>query len=224
MPVGAAIGGAAVLSTGAQIYGADRAASATRSAANQSNALQRYMYDQNRADQAPYRQIGTAALGQLGALYGIGPDGKPTGQPANFDQFTNSPDYQFAFDQGLNALDRSAASRGRLFSGAQMQGAQRFGQGLASQQYGNYANRLASLAGIGQSATNQLGQYGQNYAGQVGQNNALAANAQASSYMNTANAIGGGINDLAYGYGRMRGGGSGGASGAWPGVTGEWNF
>ena len=57
-----------------------------------------------------------------------------------------------AFTQGLQALDRSAASKGTLQSGGQAKGAQEFGQGLASQQYGNYFNRLLSLAGIGQGA------------------------------------------------------------------------
>lgn len=201
LATGLAIAGGSMLSNA---YSADKAADAQRSAARSSNKLQRYIYDTNRADQAPYRQIGTQALQQLGSLYGFSSTG-PAGQPSgNFDAFKNSPDYQFAFDQGLQALDRSAASRGRLYSGAQMQGAQQFGQGLASQQFGNYFNRLSGLAGIGQTATNQLGQAGQNYANNVGQNNLYAGNAQASSYINRGNALSGFVNDAAYGYGRSQ--------------------
>lgn len=200
---GAALLGGAAISGISGAIGADKAADAARSASRRSNALQRYMYDTNRADQAPWRNIGVQALGQLGSVYGFNTNGKATGQPGNFDAFTQSPDYQFRLTQGINALDRSAASRGRLYSGAQMRAAQDYGQGAASQEYGNWFNRLSSLAGNGQAATNQVGQYGMNYANQAGQNFMNAGNAQASSYMNRANALGNFVSDAAYGYGRM---------------------
>lgn len=69
--VAAAIGGAAVLGAGASIYSGNKAAGAAKDAAGQSADVQRYIYDQTRADQAPWRQIGQGALAQLGALYGI---------------------------------------------------------------------------------------------------------------------------------------------------------
>jgi hypothetical protein len=200
MGLATAVAVSAGLNAAGQIYAGDRAADATRDAARSSNALQRYMYDTNRADQAPYRQVGVDALQQLSQLYGPN---------ADFSGFADSPDYQFALQQGTQALDRSAASRGRLYSDAQLQGAQRFGQGLASQQFGNYFNRLSSLAGIGQSATNQLGAYGQNYANQVGQNYMNAGIAQASAYMNRGNALSGLAGDFAYGAGRGLFGGGG---------------
>ena len=201
---GAALLGGAAIGAASNYLGADKAGDAVKGAAKSSNALQKYMYDTNRADQAPYRQIGTQALQQLGSLYGFssaGPAGQP---PGDFSAFYNSPDYQFAVQQGVQARDRSAASKGRLYSGAQLQAIDTFGQQMGSQQFGNYANRLAGIAGIGQSATNQLGQYGQNYANNVGQNNLYAGNAQASSYMNRANALSGFVGDAAYGYGRSQ--------------------
>lgn len=209
MPVGAAIGVGSALSAGAQIIGGDRAADATRDAANSSNALQRYIYDQNRADLAPWRETGSAALSQLGQLYGL------NGQPADTSGFQASPDYQFRFTQGLNALDRSAASRGGLYSGQQLRAAQDYGQGAASQEFGNYFNRLAGIAGVGQAATNQTGMYGQNYANQAGQNYLNAGNAQASSYLNRSNALSGFLGDAAYGYGRAADQNR---------LTGTWNF
>ena len=185
-----------VAGVGGQIYAADQQADAITDAARSSNELQRYIYDTNRADQQPWRDAGLGALGQLSSLYGLG------GQAPDFSGFYNSPGYQFGLDQGVQALDRSAASRGRLRSGAQDMAITRYGQDYGSTKFGEYANRLAGLAGVGQSATNQLGQYGMNYANQAGQNSLYAGNAQASAYGNMANAFSGFTNDLAYGLGR----------------------
>ncbi|MEW8418214.1 MAG: hypothetical protein AB2669_21350 [Candidatus Thiodiazotropha endolucinida] len=49
----------------------DRAADATADASRDAVALKREIYNQNRDDLAPYRETGTAALGQLAQLLGI---------------------------------------------------------------------------------------------------------------------------------------------------------
>ncbi len=109
---------------------------------------------------------------------------------------TQDPGYAFRMSEGMKALERSAAARGGLLSGSMLKGAQRFGQDLASQEYQNAYNRAltqynttAALAGVGQTATNQLsgaaGQYGQNAAEAI-QN---AAAARASGYVGGANAL-----------------------------------
>jgi hypothetical protein len=54
-------------------------------------------------------------------------------------------------------------------------------------------NPLQSLAGVGQTATNQLGQAGQNYATSAGNAFGAAGQAQASGYMGMANAAAGGL-------------------------------
>ena len=115
-------------------------------------------------------------------------------------QFQQDPGYAFRLSEGIKALDRSAASRGGLLSGATLKGAQRYGQDLGSQEYQNAFNRyqiernaqlnpLQSLAGVGQTATNTLtgaaGQMGQNYATGYGN----VANAKASGYVGGANAL-----------------------------------
>jgi hypothetical protein len=85
-----------------------------------------------------------------------------------------------------------------------LKGAQQYGQDLASQEYMNAFNRyqaernarlnpLQSLAGIGQTATNQLGQAGQTMAGNVGQAMGAAAQARASGYVGGANALSQGL-------------------------------
>ena len=65
-------------------------------------------------------------------------------------QFSPSdPSYQFRYNQGLEAVNRSMAAQGQLGSGLQMKSLMDYGQASASQEYGNEWNRLASLAGVG---------------------------------------------------------------------------
>lgn len=62
----AAIGGSMI-----QANAASKAASGAQNAARDANALQWNMYQQNRADQTPWRSTGGAALGQLSSLMGL---------------------------------------------------------------------------------------------------------------------------------------------------------
>lgn len=108
--------------------------------------------------------------------------------------FQADPGYQFRQQQGQQALERSAAARGGLLSGAAMKDAMRFNQGLASDEYTNAFNRfqtnrsnklnpLQSLAGVGQTTTNQIANAGQTYANNVGNAMMGAADARASGYL-----------------------------------------
>jgi hypothetical protein len=175
---------AAAITVGTTLYGASQQKGAAKSAANAqqqaadaATAEQARQYDQTRADQQPWMQAGQQALGQMQSL-----------NSGDFSSFKQSPDYQFAFDQGLQGLDRSAASRGSLYSGGQSADLMKFGQGLASQNYNQYYNRLAGLSGAGQTTATGLGQLGQQYANNVGQIGLHQANNMASSYQQQANA------------------------------------
>lgn len=53
--------------------------------------------------------------------------------------------YQFALDQGNQAINRSAAAKGMLNSGNVLAELAKYGQGMASQQYNTETNRLADL-------------------------------------------------------------------------------
>lgn len=187
-----------VIALGTSVYGANqqknaqnKSIKAQQGAADAATQEQARQYDQTRADQQPWMQAGQGALGQMQAL-----------NSGDFSSFTQSPDYQFAFDQGLQGLDRSAAARGSLYSGGHSADLMKFGQGLASQNYNQYYNRLAGLSGTGQSTASGLGQMGQQYANNVGQIGLNQANNMASSYQNQANtntqlvgAIGGMVNN-----------------------------
>jgi hypothetical protein len=79
----------------------------------------------------------------------------------------NIPGYQFAQEQGLDALNRTANSRGMLASGNNTQDILKFSQGLADQNYFNYLNAAQPYFGLGQAGaqglsnayTNQAGLY-----------------------------------------------------------------
>lgn len=67
-----------------------------------------------------------------------------------FGRFMTGPDYQFRMNEGVRAMDSSAAQRGMLLSGNQLRSLQEYGQGMASSEFGNYYNRMAGIAGLSQ--------------------------------------------------------------------------
>lgn len=175
MPViaAAAIGvGGSLLASNAQSKAAKSAANASQAAADAATAEQRRQYDLARQDQMPWLQAGTKALGSYADLLGQNGDAQ---RAAAMAQFQASPDYNFRLNEGARALTARNAALGIQDSGAAQRSALQYSQGLASQEYGNYASRLAALAGVGQTAANNNAQVGQNYANSVGnlyQNNA----------------------------------------------------
>lgn len=64
----------------------------------------------------------------------------------NPDSIANTGAYKFAFNQGQEALNRQLAAKGMLNSGNRLYELTKFGQGLASQQYGQEMDRLGNLA------------------------------------------------------------------------------
>jgi hypothetical protein len=187
--------GSAVIGSSA----AKDAANAQLQAAQSAQQTQLQMFDKAQAAQAPYNTVGQGAIKTLSGLYGISGSDAGTGGPsqASLDAFTQSPDYAFAKQQGDLALQRSAAAGGTLISGGQLKAAQEFGQGLASQQYGNYYNRLLSLAQIGQSAASGISNSALTAGGQIGNSLQAGGQAAASGIVGSANALSGGLNGAA---------------------------
>ena len=157
--------------------------------------------------EAPFYEAGMGGLNALrGALTpegGMTPvdmiSGLPPGVGADVVNYlTQTPMYEFPFQEGLRAMDRSAASRGMLLSGAQQRGATRYGQNFALMNalspamanYQNYLRNIAGLGGVGQTAAGRLGQYDIRTGELFGQANlqqaqlqAGLANAQAGTQM-----------------------------------------
>ena len=146
------------------------------------------VYNTSRADLAPYRDVGSNALlalsDQLGIARPNGFESTNTGNP----QFQKDPGYQFAFDEGVKAVDSRFPGMSR--SGAKAKALTQFGQGIANQQYGNWLERLGGLASAGQAATGSSATLGTNF---TSSNNAAGQNLTnnlASIGTNNANAIG----------------------------------
>ena len=200
-----------LVSSVADIFGvgpASKQADATEAAAAQSTAASRYaidlqkqMFDEQMRMQEPWRQAGITGINRL--IAGLSPGGE-LATPFSKTNWQTDPGYQFRLNEGLNALNKQAAARGGLISGAALKAATRYGQDMGSQEYQNAFNRyyserenlmrpLQSLAGLGQTSANTLGNAASSYGSNVGnlamtnaanQGNALltAGNLRASQY------------------------------------------
>jgi hypothetical protein len=191
MPWGAVIGAAVSLYGSSQANkGAKKGIDAQTAASQAAIDEQRREYDQSRLDQMPWMNAGKGALGDMQSL-----------NSGDFSKFHSSPDYQFALDQGMKTLDRSAAARGRLDSGGYGQDLVKYGQGMAEQNYNNFYSRLQSMAGQGQTTATNLGTLGANMATNIGNQYNNMGNARQSGYAQigqnnaqAAAAIGGAFN------------------------------
>lgn len=112
-------------------------------------------------------------------------------------RFETSPGYEFARDEGLNALAAYGSARGTRLGGAAQKEAMRFANGLASQEYGQYLNRLAAGTGIGQTATSQQIGAATNFGNAAGAGAIASSQARGSAYRDMGSAVTGGINALA---------------------------
>jgi len=223
------VAGAVVVSSAIGSSAAKGAAKTQSAAADRAAELQNEQFQQTRQDYAPYREAGYNALAELQRTAGNVPGAFKFGAG----DYQADPGYAFRLSEGQKALDRQAAARGGLISGGALKAAQRYGQEMGSQEFGNAYNRAltsyntdvarenqlynrqAALAGIGQTATGQVAQAGQNYANTAGNLITGGAAAQAAGQVGQANAITGGLGTyLNYSQGNaltnaLRGGGYG---------------
>jgi hypothetical protein len=169
-----AIGGSALLGASAS----KSAANTQAASADRSIDLQREMFNKQLELQQPFQEAGVNALNRMrsGDVMGM-----------------MDPSYQFRLGEGMKALDRTAAARGGLISGGALKAAQRYGQEFASNEFGNAYNRLASMAGIGQTATNNMGAATGNFGTNAGNLMTGAGAARASGYVGGANALSSGL-------------------------------
>jgi len=180
--------GSAAVGGLASYFGAQAQADAIK----QATKLQKKQYDTTLATLQPQIQAGnTAREFQLGSL------GLPGGNSDALGAFRQSPGYDFALKTGQNQVQTSAAAGGRLFSGGTLKSLDRFGQGQADQQFGNWYDRLGGLSGAGGAAVGTAVNAGSNMANNLSNLAVQGGDAKASSYFNGANAVTGGAQNLA---------------------------
>lgn len=175
-----------LMGSGSANKGAEEMAAAMREA----TALQKEMFYKGREDLAPWRTTGGDSVNALWKMIQAGPG-----------EFTADPGYQFRLDEGTKAIERSAAARGNVLSGAALKSLSRYGQDYASNEYTNFLNRYyqslspyQQLAGMGLGAAGTTAASGNQMASSVA--NTLMSGQNAINNMNIqgANAITGGIN------------------------------
>lgn len=104
-------------------------------------------------------------------------------------EYTQSPGYQFQFDEATRAAKQNLAAQGLSGSGAELKELQRLSQGMAAQGYGNWQSNVA----------NQF----QNYLSGL-QNMASGGYGAASNLASAAGQYGAGMGGLAQGLGSVR--------------------
>lgn len=133
---------------------------------------------------------GNNAFTQLGNLQGL------NGAAPDYSGFENTPGYQFALQQGTNAIRSAAASNGSAYTPNTLANIGQFVTGTASQNYNNYVSQLLQTAGLGSSANNTLAGANLTTGGNISQLQQNSGNAQASGVAGSSSAIGGLLSSL----------------------------
>lgn len=199
MPLGWALGGAAVLG----YLGSKKQASAAESAAQtqlqgtqEAARVQREMFDILNAQQAPYRESGYGALTKINEMLPFF-----TKMPTAAD-IEGMPGYKFGREQGLGAVSQgmNVLSPGSNVDIARQKFATDYAltQGLPAymKQRSDIFNTLASIAGIGQKATDVSSQLGQATGTNLAQLATGGAGAVAGGQVGAANAMAGGLQGI----------------------------
>ncbi len=184
--IGAMIGG----SLGGGLA-SNAATNAQTSAGNQALDLQRQMFAQTQANLQPYQQFGAQAIPQLNAMLGFGPQGMAGAQAS----LAATPGYQFARDQGINAILNHQSSLGGVLGGGTLTALDRYGTGLADQTYQSSVNNLFRAVGGGQNAAAGLGGFAANSANQQSDLLTGIGSAQSAGILGGAQGVAGGINN-----------------------------
>lgn len=199
MPLGWAIGGAAVLG----YLGSENQASAAQSAAQTqvegtryAADIQKQMFDTLNAQQAPYRAAGQVGLNKIQEMLPFF-----TKMPTAAD-IQGMPGYQFGLEQGIGATRQgmNVLSPGSNAERAASKFATDYTLTKALPAYlaqrSDIYNTLASIAGIGQKATGQSAELGMGTAGNLAQLATGGASAAAAGQIGAANAMASGLGGI----------------------------
>lgn len=191
---------------GASLIGGDMASDAAENASEAQLAAAREALDYQRETRdlalglvRPDIEASQTALGRMLDMTGT-PRPESLGESQPFD-ITQDPSYQFRLNEGMKALENSAAARGGLLSGGFAKKALRYAQDYASTEYQNIYNRLASIANrtpVGNSGANIALNFGSN----AGNTAIASGDARASGYIAQGNAWANAMNQIALALGR----------------------
>ena len=209
IPAGASLLGGLLSSQGQQA-----AARTSADAANRAIELQDRQRQAEIARLQPQFEAGTNALRQI--------QGGAFAQPAAFrfgkGDLVLDPSYDYELGESIKALQRTAAARGGLLSGATLKAVSEDARQRANRGYNDAYNRaltgynadvarsntgynrLAAMAGLGQTAGTQIGAAGQNYATNAGNLMGQAGQATAAGQLGMGNTFNNALGTMASGY------------------------
>lgn len=174
-----------LIGTGAQLYGQQNAGQAISSAATSGiGQAQSYLGNVNSL-YAPQTQLGNSAMSALGSAEGL------NGQPADYSGFENMPGYQFAVQQGTQAIQRQAAAMGSAYTPNTAQAVGQYVTGTAMQDYNTYISQLQNSAGLGAQANQTLAGANLQTAGNIEQLGMNSGMAQAGIYTGAGQTVAG---------------------------------
>jgi hypothetical protein len=218
-----------LIGAGASLYGSQNAAEAATKGNLAGINTQNATMGNINAVYAPQSNLGTGAFNTLGSTLGL------NGAPADYSNFLNMPGYQFAIQQGTQAIDRQATAMGNAYTPNTLTAVGQYVTGTAMQDYNTYVNQLlqagqfgaqanqgraSAYLGTGANISQLQANTGQNQAGAYTAAGGLLGGPNSSGLINTAaGLIGKGANYL-FGGG---GGGGGGGTGA-PGDTSAYDY
>jgi len=174
---------------------------AQQSALDQTLGLQRELYQKQVENLSSFKDAGEAGQARLMDLLGLSGNKDAPGYGSatttfkvegfdpntlldsfNTQQMEQDPGYAFRLSEGQKAIDRSAAARGGLQSGAALKAAAEYGQNMGSQEYGNAYNRfMTTQAAQAQNYGNAFNRFQTERANQLAPLQALQAVGQASA-------------------------------------------
>jgi hypothetical protein len=195
------------------LFGIDDAKAAASNAANQNRQTANAAYGTAQNIQSPFYTQGVQANNTLGNFLGL--NGVGTQQNA-YDSYVAGPDVTARMNQGIRAIDNSYAGRNAgTLSGGLLKSLTKYGTDVATQDYGNYLQRLMAQSNQGQNAANQLTNANYQSAGMTSNANTAEGNAIANASLAGGNILGnilGGAFGLAgsQGWNPFGGGNSGG--------------
>lgn len=211
--VAAAIIGSAVVGGVASAASSSAAAHAQAGAANNATGAQLSMFNTLNEQQKPFREAGYSSLGSIMGGFGLGPTSGGVDSGFFSHQFNANdlnanlaPNYAFSLKQGQGAVENfnNAASglSGNTFK-AMEDYTQNYAQNAYQQAFQNYSsnqtnifNRLASIAGLGQTAGSNSATGASTFGGNIANSTMAAGNATAAGYMGVGNAVSGGANSI----------------------------
>lgn len=100
----------------------------------------------------------------------------------------SQPGYKFQLNEGREALERSAAAKGNLFSGATGKALHKYGQDYGASYWDRLYGNLGDLSGAGEDSTGTVINLGENFGQAAGGNIMTSGQARASSYQQSGEA------------------------------------